>query len=53
MKTTDIGSLDLIEEVIDPWEWIAILHLQLVQLPVNDPSFFLTNKTGAPQGEEL
>ncbi|GKB50254.1 hypothetical protein Tco_0901007 [Tanacetum coccineum] len=44
---------------IDPWEGSGSFTVQFVQLPCNllhirkDPSFFLTNRTGAPQGKEL
>ncbi|GKF55572.1 hypothetical protein Tco_0165912, partial [Tanacetum coccineum] len=41
------GSLKLIKQIVDPRKWIR------PGLILNDPSFFLANKTGAPQAEEL
>src|ERR1044072_5832662 len=48
----------LVHQIINPRQWIPILDLNFIQFPVLihsliEPSFFLTNNTGAPYGETL
>jgi len=46
-------SSQLIQQVINSWQWVFVLDSQLVQLTVINtnlelPSFFFTNSTSAP-----
>ncbi|KAM0004882.1 hypothetical protein Hdeb2414_s0226g00840021 [Helianthus debilis subsp. tardiflorus] len=52
------SALKLIKEVVDTRKGITILNGEFVELTIVDthaeePSFFLTKSTGAPQGEVL
>ena len=54
----DSRSSQLIKQIINPWQWVPILDLNPVQLPIINAhqrvlSFLLTNRIRAPHGEVL
>jgi len=50
--------MQLIQQIINPGEWVPISHRYFIQRTVinahaQGPIFFCTNKTGAPYGDTL
>jgi hypothetical protein len=51
----DSATMQLIQQIINPGEWVPISHRYFIQRMHmrKDPSYFCTNKTGAPHGDTL
>jgi hypothetical protein len=54
----DSATMQLIRQIINPGEWVLISHRYFIQRMVinahaQGPTFFCTNKTGAPYGDTL